>query len=178
MSLRGFSYSSLLGEIILYRLVSKWGISELIKKVSIWHRDISRGYTVALNLQIWYFSSHPHYSSTSSRRSAAWAESVRARSRVQCNKQAKLPVGCNLNADLLLKVQPGVIFDVAVVFYITVIPLAVSYFYHFSNLGCLCRGQIWRLWSSRPDWSTTVPPLCSLTPSSASRSKRNRLFSL
>lgn len=60
MSLRGFSYSSLLGEIILHRLVSKWGISELIKKVSIWHRDISRGYTVALNLQIWYFSSRPH----------------------------------------------------------------------------------------------------------------------
>lgn len=47
-----------------------------------------------------------------------------------------------------------------------------------NNHGSLNRGQIWRPWSSRPGWSTTVPLLSSLTPSSASRSKRSRPFSL
>lgn len=47
-----------------------------------------------------------------------------------------------------------------------------------NNHSCVIRGQIWRPWSSRPGWSTTVPPLSSLTPSSASRSRRSRSSSL
>lgn len=50
----------------------------------------------------------------------------------------------------------------------------------WSDNTCVCvnRGQIWRPSNSHPGWSTTVPLLSFLTPSSASRSKRSSSSSL